>query len=84
MKNIKCEIQIRTLAIDSWASNEHKLNYKKSSIDQETKNILKETAEEIWNVDTKMNALYKKNKNDVNNNTFEDLPFINILNNRRN
>lgn len=84
MKNIKCEIQIRTLAIDSWASNEHKLNYKKSSIDQETKNILKETAEEIWNVDTKMNELYKKNKNDVNKNTLEDLPFINILNNRRN
>lgn len=30
LKNIKAEIQIRTLAMDLWAENEHKLNYKKN------------------------------------------------------
>lgn len=62
-KNIKCEIQIRTLGIDTWASNEHKLNYKKEKVDEESKKVLKETAKEIWDVDLKLNELYRKRKN---------------------
>lgn len=62
LKNIKTEIQIRTLAMDLWAENEHKLNYKKKFIDAETKKELKENADIIWNVDVSMNKLFKKDK----------------------
>ena len=62
LKNIKAEIQIRTLAMDLWAENEHKLNYKKKLISDSTKQKLKENADIIWNVDLSMNDLFKKNR----------------------
>ena len=62
LKNIKAEIQIRTLAMDLWAENEHKLNYKKKLINDSTKQKLKENADIIWNVDLSMNDLFKKNR----------------------
>lgn len=62
LKNIKGEIQIRTLAMDLWAENEHKLNYKKKYISDSTKKTLKANADVIWNVDVSMNDLYKENK----------------------
>ena len=62
IKNIKGEIQIRTLAMDLWAENEHKLNYKKKFISDSVKKSLKDNADVIWNVDVSMNDLYKENK----------------------
>lgn len=62
LKNIKAEIQIRTLAMDLLAENEHKLNYKKKLISDSTKQKLKENADIIWNVDLSMNDLFKKNR----------------------
>ena len=62
IKNIKGEIQIRTLAMDLWAENEQKLNYKKKLISDSTKQKLKENVDIIWNVDLSMNDLFKKNR----------------------
>lgn len=83
-KNIKCEIQVRTLAIDTWASNEHKLNYKKDSIDINTKKVLKETSEEIWKVDLKLNELYKENANITKNKNKSSIFVKEIFNTRKN
>lgn len=69
LKNIKGEIQIRTLAMDSWAANEHKLNYKKANHDLKSKKVLKDNAESIWNIDLSMNDLYK-NKKSIRENLF--------------
>lgn len=59
---IDAEIQIRTIAMDFWASLDHKLQYK-----AEAKNISQETVEEIYkcsldikNLDKKMNELNNK------------------------
>ena len=41
LKNIRSEIQIRTVCMDSWASNEHKLNYKHVSTSKEVKDELR-------------------------------------------
>ncbi len=58
-EKVNVEIQFRTIAMDYWASLEHDLNYKLSkektvSIDRE----LKEVAEEMAQIDERMQALY--------------------------
>lgn len=59
-KNINAEIQIRTKAMDFWASSEHKLNYKKLGLSLADKLELKKLADEVWNMDIIMNSLEKK------------------------
>lgn len=57
-KHVKAEVQFRTIAMDFWASVEHKLKYKKDIGDAE--NIakeLKECAEAINNLDYKMQEI---------------------------
>lgn len=56
VKPIRAEVQIRTIAMDFWASLEHKLYYK-TEIGQDTSNIrreLKECADVIASTDLKM------------------------------
>ena len=60
LKNIRSEIQIRTVCMDSWASNEHKLNYKHVSTSKEVKDELRANAEQVWKVDLSMNKLYQE------------------------
>jgi putative GTP pyrophosphokinase len=61
MEKIKVEIQIRTIAMDFWASLEHKIFYKfNKSVPDEITNELKECAEMINHLDKKM--LYIKNE----------------------
>jgi len=51
----KVEIQIRTVAMDFWASLEHKINYKfEGNVPQNIKEELVECSELISNVDTRM------------------------------
>lgn len=51
----KVEIQIRTVAMDFWASLEHKINYKfEGNVPQYIKDELVECAHMISDVDTKM------------------------------
>ena len=61
-KNINCEIQIRTTAMDFWATNEHKLNYKSKSHTIEYQNKWIDASEKIWDLDIFMNELYLEEK----------------------
>lgn len=65
---IECEIQIRTVAMDFWASLDHKIAYKfQDSIPDEVKNQMYDYAQIIQELDKKMMDLntivqkYKKN-----------------------
>lgn len=59
-KNVKVEVQIRTIAMDFWASLEHQMKYKKD-IKENTKIVdqLKQCATVINQTDEKMLALRK-------------------------
>lgn len=61
-KPIRVEVQIRTIAMDFWASLEHQLKYKKSFIDDngEISEELKQCAEVIAGTDVKMLEIRKK------------------------
>ena len=62
-RQMKVEVQIRTLAMDLWASHEHKLRYKKSIPEDEEESIsneLAECAQILSSVDTRMQALRTK------------------------
>ena len=58
IKDVKVEIQIRTVAMDFWASLEHKINYKfEGNAPQHIKEELIECSEMIANLDAKMLSL---------------------------
>lgn len=60
-ENIRVEIQIRTVAMDFWASLEHQIRYKNDSPQvQEIANELKECADTIARTDEKMQALRQR------------------------
>lgn len=55
------EIQIRTMAMDFWASLEHELHYKTSkNVDQSLSDELYYCAETIADTDRRMQEIYKK------------------------
>lgn len=59
---VKCEIQIRTLAMDFWANFEHKVKYKnEENIDYRTSNELVTYAKMITKFDNKMMKLKNVN-----------------------
>ena len=59
---VKVELQIRTLAMDFWASLEHKLKYKNQKISkQDSKNLIK-YAKIIDNIDENMLNISNRNK----------------------
>lgn len=52
---VRCEIQIRTMVMNSWASAEHQLRYKSLKKDDEKhKSLLKNCAEEMLKIDYAM------------------------------
>ena len=58
IKDVKVEIQIRTVAMDFWASLEHKINYKfEGNAPQRIKEELIECSEMIADLDAKMLSL---------------------------
>ena len=58
IKDVKVEIQIRTVAMDFWASLEHKINYKfEGNAPQHIKEELIECSEMIAKLDAKMLSL---------------------------
>lgn len=58
---IRVEVQIRTIAMDFWASLDHELKYKKTiENSDEISNELKECAEIIAGTDEKMQAIRKR------------------------
>jgi putative GTP pyrophosphokinase len=58
---VKVEIQIRTIAMDFWASLEHQLRYKAQvDIPDTIREKLKNSAENIYQTDLEMEQIYKK------------------------
>ena len=56
-KNIRVEVQLRTIAMESWANLEHRLRYKKSLSEEvlrESEDLLNECAELSCQLDSKM------------------------------
>lgn len=57
-QNVLCEIQIRTLAMDFWASIEHSLNYKyKDAMPENVQKRLVEAALRVHSVDEEMGKI---------------------------
>lgn len=57
---VKVEVQLRTIAMDFWASLEHQLRYKKDVVfNEEMANELSRCANESANLDLQMNNLRK-------------------------
>ncbi|MBO6147012.1 MAG: GTP pyrophosphokinase family protein [Lachnospiraceae bacterium] len=68
----KVEIQIRTVAMDFWASLEHKINYKyDGTVPEHIKRELSECAEMVSDLDAKMMSLNEEIKG--NEKTYEDM-----------
>ncbi|MBP1566675.1 MAG: GTP pyrophosphokinase family protein [Oscillospiraceae bacterium] len=60
-KIVPVEIQIRTMAMDFWASLEHQLHYKQSSkVSDDIAQELRMCAETINDTDIKMQSLYER------------------------
>ncbi len=61
-KHVRVEVQFRTIAMDFWASLEHKLKYKKEIGDnaEEIARELKECADEINKLDVKMQKIHEE------------------------
>ena len=65
---IEAEIQIRTIAMDCWSSLDHKLRYKlPENIPEEIKTELKNRADDMKELDIKMEDLHQMTINYINN-----------------
>lgn len=61
INNVKVEIQIRSLAMDFWASLEHKIKYKPNGeINEDASKELVKCARDINKLDNKMVKLFRK------------------------
>ncbi len=54
---MKVEVQLRTIAMDFWASLEHRIYYKKGQDDQKLRNELRECAEVSAALDLRMQSI---------------------------
>ncbi|MGE8203271.1 GTP pyrophosphokinase [Heyndrickxia sp. NPDC080065] len=81
---INVEIQIRTIAMDFWASLEHKIYYKyNKEVPQKTLDELKEAADSATQLDMKMENIHKEmNKLKENASIQEDMQEL-FINNER-
>lgn len=60
-EKVPVEIQIRTIAMDFWASLEHGLKYKaEDKISEALRRRLKDSAESITRLDAEMQSIYKE------------------------
>lgn len=60
-EHLRAEVQIRTIAMDFWASLEHKLHYKTvEEVPEEIVEDLKECADTIAQTDKKMQQIHKR------------------------
>lgn len=51
---VTAEVQIRTIVMNSWATCEHQMKYKKAVTDEESVELLKKCAEEMLKIDCSM------------------------------
>ena len=54
------EIQIRTIGMDMWASLEHKIRYKNKAETEKYRDLLKECATEITEVENKLQQIHSE------------------------
>ena len=76
-KNMKVEVQLRTIAMDSWASLEHKMKYKKNVPADQLEEIseeLKHCADMSAELDERMQAVRTSIYKDGNPTKYEDMP----------
>lgn len=59
-KPMRVEVQVRTMAMDFWASLEHQIHYKKFDAGEDIVNGLTECANVIYETDVKMQELRKE------------------------
>lgn len=79
MRHIKVEVQIRTIAMDFWATLEHQLKYKDQAAGgEEIVEELKECSDIIAETDSKMLHIRKKIEENSGNKTDEDILFDKI------
>ena len=75
-KNMKVEVQIRTIAMDSWASLEHQLRYKQQITNEvEIVEQLKECAKLISDIDTRMLDIRREIEANSSDPTEEEILF---------
>ena len=73
-RQIKVEVQIRTIAMDFWASLEHQMKYKREIPDQQhIVEQLKSCAEDIARVDREMMDIRRRLEESVDDPTEDDL-----------
>jgi len=76
MRRVKAEVQIRTIAMDFWASLEHQLKYKSNDVDGEKiAEELRECAEIISQTDVRMLEIRKELETNCGEPTEEDILF---------
>ena len=76
VKNMNVEVQIRTIAMDFWATLEHQLKYQKQlTNEEEIAAQLKECAETISATDTRMLSIRKQIEENSAEPTKEDILF---------
>lgn len=68
-KNMKVEVQLRTIAMDFWASLEHKLRYKKD-IPQEEAELLAKELVECANISADLDSRMEQIRNKISKNIF--------------
>lgn len=77
-RNMKVEIQLRTIAMDFWASLEHKLRYKKNLLQEQFEELsteLEECAKISADLDIRMQKIHASINKDVNPVKYEDKTF---------
>lgn len=78
-RNMKVEIQLRTIAMDFWASLEHKLRYKKTLPKEQMEELskeLEECAKISADLDVRMQSIRSSIYKDVYPIKYEDMPYI--------
>ncbi|GIQ63088.1 hypothetical protein PACILC2_16560 [Paenibacillus cisolokensis] len=61
LKRVLAEVQIRTLAMNFWATIEHSLNYKyKQSLPEDVRERLKKAAEAAFQLDNEMSSIRRE------------------------
>ncbi|MBQ8624596.1 MAG: GTP pyrophosphokinase family protein [Agathobacter sp.] len=78
-RNMKVEVQLRTIAMDFWASLEHKLRYKKNLSEEqiaELSNQLEECAQISADLDMRMQNIRSCIYKDGTPTKYEDMPLI--------
>ncbi|KRG08305.1 GTP pyrophosphokinase [Staphylococcus sp. NAM3COL9] len=60
VETVPVEIQIRTIGMDMWAGLEHKIRYKNTENTENYRNVLKQCANEITTVESKMQNIHSE------------------------